>query len=187
MYSIYPISEIKHKKLIFIHTPKCGGSYVSSILQHLNIQNNAHSQAIPDDNVYFTVVRNPVERFESLLNYRLGESRPRRDWPQHLSYVYNTSIELNEIISKMTNDEILNFSPYKTLTHWTTNVDIIITIDNLPKLLNIFGYTYDANLFPNKNVSKKTRGTLHQLTKDRLTNLFAEDVKLYNKVHQSTN
>lgn len=49
MYSIHPVKELisdKNKKMVFIHTPKCGGTYVSSILSHLNIKNNGHEQAI---------------------------------------------------------------------------------------------------------------------------------------------
>ena len=43
MYSSRPFSElIKNKinaELVFIHTPKCAGSYVSSILSYLKIKN----------------------------------------------------------------------------------------------------------------------------------------------------
>ena len=114
MYSTHPIQELitnKKKELVFIHTPKCAGSYVSTILSHLKIKNNAHKQATPNDKyIYFTVIRDPVERFESLLNYRLGEKKPRRDWPKKLSYVYkDKNINLNEIVSKMTDNEILGF------------------------------------------------------------------------------
>ena len=183
MYSIYPLKELtsnKNKKLVFIHTPKCGGTYVSKILSHLKITNNHHKQAIlNNNNIYFTVIRNPVERFESLLNYRLDEKKPRNDWPKHLSYVYgNTNITLNNIISKMTDKEILGFSPYNTINYWTKNVDIIITLDNLPKMLEYFGYKYDDNFFKPVNVSKKKRGKLNQQNKDRLQNIFNNDFNI---------
>jgi hypothetical protein len=190
MYSICPFFELREtkKELIFIHTPKCGGSYVSSILSHLKIKNDGHKQAILDDKyIYFTVIRNPVERFESLLNYRLDELKPRDDWPKYLSYVYSDkTVKLDEIISKMTDKEILGFSPYKTLNHYAKNVDIIITLDNLPKLLEYFGYTYDVNLFKPINVSNKKRGKINQENKDRIKNLFADDFELYNKVINSS-
>jgi len=60
----------------------------------------------------------------------------------------------------MTDNQILGFSPYKTLNYWTQNVDIIITIDELPRLLEYFGYKYDEKIFISKNVSKKIRGKL---------------------------
>jgi hypothetical protein len=190
MYSIHSIKELtsdKNKKLVFIHTPKCGGSYVSSILSHLNIENKGHEQAILNDNyIYFTVIRNPVERFESLLNYRLNEKTPRNDWPKHLSYVYDDiNIKLDDIISQMTDEEILGFSPYKTINYWIKNVDIIITLDNLPKILEYFGYTYDVNLFNPVNVSNKIRGKINQQNKDRLQNIFNDDVNIYNMVINS--
>lgn len=189
MYSNIDILELREtkKELIFIHTPKCAGTYVANILRHLNIKNNNHNQAIPDNKyIYFTVIRNPVERFESLLNYRLGEETPRGDWPNRLSYVYrNKSIKLDEIVSKMTDNEILAFKPYRTLNYWTTNVDIIVTIDNLSKLLEYFGYNYDITLFEKKNISNKLRGKLNEKNKDRIKNLFTDDFELYNKVINS--
>ena len=191
MYSALSFSELMHEKstkdLIFIHTPKCGGSYIGTILSKLNIKNKEHTQASPNEHISFTVIRNPVERFESLLNYRLCEKSPRYDWPKHLSYVYqDKTVQLNEIVSKMSNEEILGFSPYKTLTYWTKNVDIIIIMENLPKLLGYFEYTYDINLFKPKNVSTKTRGELNQQNKDRIKLLFNDDMLLYNMVINST-
>jgi hypothetical protein len=151
MYSTHPFQELltSKKELVFIHTPKCAGTYVSAILSHLKIKNDEHTPATPNNNViYFTVIRDPVERFESLLNYRLGEKIPRNDWPKHLEYVYdNKNVSLDNIISHMTDEEILGFTPYKTLDFWIKNVDIIITVDNLPKLLEYFGYEYDINFF----------------------------------------
>lgn len=193
MYSVRPFSELMQdkntKELIFVHTPKCAGSYVSGILSQLKIKNIGHSQAIPNEsNIYFTVIRNPVERFESLLNYRLGETLPRNDWPKHLLYVYadKDTIQLNEIVSKMTDEEILGFLPYRTINYWTKNVDIIITLDNLPKMLKYFGYTYDKSLFKPNNISNKIRGKLNQENKDRINILFKDDNLLYNKVIKST-
>jgi hypothetical protein len=173
MYSVRPFMELvnekNNKELIFIHTPKCGGTYVSHILKHLNIKNAGHSQAVPNQGITFTVIRNPVERFESLLNYRLGEYKPRNDWPKNLSYVYeDKTIQLNEIVSKMTNEQITSFNPYRSLSYWAANVDIIITLDNLPKMLESFGYTYDKNLFIPRNVSNKIRGKLDEQNKDRI-------------------
>ena len=174
----------KTKKLIFIHTPKCGGSYVCSILNYLNIQNKGHNQSSSKENgITFTVIRNPIDRFESLLNYRLGEKTPRNDWPKHLKYVYkNKNITLNEIVSNMSDEQILGFSPYKTLRYWTKNVDIIITIDQLSQMLKYFNYNYDVNLFKQKNVSRKIRGKLNEETINRLKKLYNDDLNLFNNI-----
>jgi hypothetical protein len=191
MYSTRPLNEVlknkNNKELIFIHTPKCAGSYISNILSHLKIKNKGHNQAIQNEGITFTVIRDPIRRFESLLNYRLNEGTPRNDWPKRLSYVYiNKTIQLNEVFSKMTDKEILSFLPFRTLTYWTKNVDIIITLENLPKMLEYFGYTYDINLFKPNNVSNKIRGDLNQPNRNRLKRLFKGDIALYNMVINST-
>lgn len=190
MYSNYNIKELlknrSNEKLIFIHTPKCGGTYVASILSHLNIINKKHVKAILNEGITFTVIRDPIKRFESMLNYRLNLPKIIDSYPSisYLRYVFeDETITLNEIISKMTNEQILRFN---TLVYWTENIDIIITLENLPKMLGYFGYTYDANLFKPLNVSKKIRGTLNDENINRLKTLFSDDVLLYNKVTNST-
>ena len=125
-------------------------------------------------------MRDPIERFESLLNYRMGEKSPRDDWPNHLHYVFeDKSIDLNEIVNKMSNKDIVNFKPYRTLSYWNDNIDIVITIDNLHKFLSFFGYNYNVEEYNKKNVSNKNRGIFNQLTINRLTKLYSDDMILY--------
>lgn len=190
MYSERPFTDLlrdkTNKELIFIHTPKCGGTYVSTILSYLKIKNNNHKQASANNGISFTCIRNPIDRFESLLNYRLNEAKPRNDWPKHLSYVYkNKNVKMNEIVSKMTDKEILGFKPYRTISYWVKNVDIIITLANLHKMLEYFGYTYNVNEFKPLNVSKKLRGKLNQKNRDRIERLFKNDMIIYIKVLNS--
>lgn len=193
MYSRISLSELiknnDKKELGFIHTPKCAGSYVSTILSFLKIKNFGHQQAIPDNKyIYFTVIRHPVDRFESLLNYRLDNSKFISDFPEHLRYVYHDiKITLDQIISKMTDEDILGFKPYRTLNYWTKNVDIIITLEKLPTLLEYFGYKYDINEFKQVNVSNKLRGQINQENRERIRKIFDEDIELYNKVIDSKN
>lgn len=170
-----------NSKLCFIHKPKCGGTFASKIFKDLKIRNKGHRQANKNDGITFTIIRNPVERFESLINYRLVESRPRSDWPKHLKGVYqNKSVKLNEIVRRMSDKEILNFRPYRSLTYWGKNIDIFITIDNLHSFLSFFNYSYDKNKYlPPKNVSKKTRGTLDDFTRDRIHKLYSSDMNLF--------
>lgn len=191
MYSRTPLLELvknsDKKELGFIHTPKCAGSYVSTILASLKIKNFGHQQAIPNNKyIYFTVIRHPVDRFESLLNYRLDHPNYMYDFPAHLINVYNDiKITLNEIISKMTDEDILSFKPYRTLNYWTKNVDIIITLEKLPTLLEYFGYKYDINEFKQVNVSNKLRGRINHENRERIGKIFHEDIDLYNKVINS--
>lgn len=189
MYLSHKIENLTNKKLKFIHTPKCGGTYVASILSKLKISNQDHNQALPnEDTTTFTVIKCPVARFESLLNYRLSEKTFRNDWPKRLRYVYyNKKLSLNYIVSKMTNSEILGFRPFNTLTYWTKNINIIITMENLPKILNYFNFDIDLSSFKKLNVSTKTRGKFNNKTINRIKRLFINDMVLYNKILESSN
>jgi hypothetical protein len=179
-------NKIKNKEkhnLIFIHTPKCGGSFANSILKDLHIINKGHNQAVKNEGINCTIIRDPVERFESLLNYRLSENKARSDWPKHLQYVYNDkSISLNEIVSKMTDEEILNFKPYNNLVFWSKNIDIFITIEQLHEFLHFFGYNYDKNSYNKKNISNKIRGKLNKEMCLRISKLYNDDVVLFKNV-----
>lgn len=179
------IESIKNKSnlpLVFVHIPKTGGSYVGSILKQLGIKNLTHGIARKGEGIVFTVIRDPVERFESLLNYRLYKNTPRDDWPQHLRYVYSDeNITLNEIIQKMSDKDILGFTPYCSMTYWSKNVDIFITIEELKEFLEIFDYTYDETEFARKNFSTAVRGTVNQSNKNRIAELYHSDVELFAK------
>jgi hypothetical protein len=175
---------IKNKKndLTFIHTPKCAGTYVSRIVKNLDIKNNHHSKGIINDGVNFTIIRNPVDRFESLLNYRLNENTPRPDWPKHLNYVYDDqNIDLDMIIENMSDEEITNFKPYNSLTFWSENIDIFLLIDELHEFLKIYGYDYNIDKYSKINVSKKNRGRINEKNKERITKLYVNDMKLFKK------
>jgi len=171
--------ENRDKPLIFVHTPKCGGTYVRSILKDLNIKNKGHHVATMNEGIHFTVIRHPVDRFESLLNYRLGRRGPREDWPKSLYSLYGSDTRtLNAIVDHMSDVEITSFMPYRSLTYWTQNVDICITIDELKEFLQLFGYTYDDHT--PKNVSIKTRGMLNDKNRERIKHLYRNDMTLFN-------
>jgi hypothetical protein len=188
------IRENKINKLIFIHTPKCGGTYASKILADLKIINKSHfpvhaKNHIPanenENGITFTIIRDPIERFESLLNFRLS-MKPLDDWPKHLYYVYDDiNITLNEIVDKMSDNEILGFTPFKSLVYWTKNVDIIITIDQLQEFLNFFGYFYIVDDYKKENVSPKLRGKFTDEIKERIRKLYYDDILLYDKISKN--
>ena len=173
-----------NQELVFIHTPKCGGTYASSIFKNLNINYKGHLRAKKNEGITFTIIRDPVERFESMLNYRLGRlvSQSRNDWPERLRYMYNDkTISLNEIISNMTDKEIISFTPYNTLSYWGYNIDIFISIDKLPSFLSYFGYNYYLENYPKLTVSKKERGKLNEKSKNRIARLYFDDMVLYKR------
>ena len=177
--------KVKHGKkdqpLVFIHTPKCGGTYARIVLGDLGIKNKRHRQAVKDEGIAFTIIREPIARFESLMNYRLAEAEPRKDWPAGLKYAYeDKTVTLNEVVNKMTDEEIVGFVPYRSLEYWVKNVDICITIDKLHSFLTHFGYVYSPDLYEPQNVSKKTRGKFNDEVRARLSKLYEKDILIYN-------
>ncbi len=166
--------------ITFIHTPKCAGSYAKIYFEKCNIINKGHSQAIKhSDGITFTIIRNPIDRFESFLNYRLGERAPRGDWPHHLNYVYqNIGIPLNFILKRMNRRQITGFYPYRTLEFYAQNIDLCITVDELIPFLQEMGFDIEEKK-ELINSSPKIRGRLSQENRDRLARIFEDDMKLF--------
>jgi len=169
------------KKLSFIHAPKCGGCTASQYINQCNIKNKGHNIVNENDELTFAIIRDPIKRFESLLNYRLGEERPRFDFPKRLRHVhFNKSITLNEIITELTIDDINILKPYKTLVYWCQNVDLLITIEELNETIELLGFTINNTNFKDINVSIKERGTLNEESKEKIAEFYKEDIELYN-------
>ncbi len=173
-------------KLGFFHIPKSAGTYVRTILDKFDIKYYYHN--LPQGNepeITFTIIRHPIERFESFLNYILQEGAPRENFPIHLRYIYrNKSVTLDKIIEKMTDDEIITLTGngYNLLKDYET-VDHKMTIDGLKPFLNSHGYHYKD--IPKINVSKKERGKFSKDTKERLERLFKEDIDYFRKLQRS--
>jgi hypothetical protein len=166
--------------LTFIHIPKCAGSYAAQYIDNLHIINKGHHQATPFDKFSFAIIRHPVDRLESLLNYRLNAPHPRGDWPRRLiDYHYDKSKTLNDVISNMNDSEIISFNPFKTLKYWTKNVRLLITIDEFLPTLKLFEYNIDK-LYPTKNISDKNRGKLSIENRDRIERIYNKDMEIYN-------
>ena len=150
-------TEYIHKQLVFVHTPKCGGTYATNILKDLGIPKKEH------------------------VNYRLSDKEPRKDWPRHLRHVYNNAASLDTIVGRMSDANITGFYPFKSLVYWTKNVDICITINELQEFLALFGYNYDPNNYARTNVSQKKRGTLSPASRARIAKIFKADIDIFNK------
>lgn len=171
-----------NSNLCYIHIPKCAGTYVRFILNDLNINYKPHVPAEENDGITFSVIRDPIDRFESLLNYRLRPSL-RISWIPRLNELKkDPTISLNEVVRQMTDEEIKFASPFKTLNWWCQGIDILLTLDKLHAFLSHFGYTYNVADYPKKNISVKTRGSFNTSTVERLKKLFKKDVILYDIV-----
>ena len=190
-------NEVKKKKrnrpIDFVHIPKTGGTFVKSVLKQTNISITSrygstiksHTPKKNIHNINFTVIRHPVDRFESFLNFRLNEKQARSDWPKKVRNVYNKNNKnttLNDIVAKMTKTDILSFSPFRTIKYYTQDMDIFITINKVEKFLRFFGYKVNVDSFKKKNVSPKTRGTLSAKTRRRIARIYSEDMKIYKEL-----
>lgn len=173
--------------LAFVHTPKCGGTYVGSILRDLNVRNVGHRHLRAKERLCFTsftVIREPTARFESLLNFRLGpRCRGRRDWPEQLKHAFrDPSVTLDDVVDQMSDDDMRGFVPFRSLVYWSVNVDVVLTMEQLHAFLTARGYTYDRQAYPRSNVSTKRRGTLSEANGARIRRVFSADVELFERV-----
>ena len=186
-------------KLVFVHTPKTGGQFVAQILKDLGIRNLGHEHKVPprpassivnplaqqdQTTLYFTVIREPIARFESFLHYRLHEKRAREDWPKRLAHFHGKSSKatLDEVVGEMTDIELMGFDPFRTLNYWASKVDVCVTIEKMPEFLNHCGYTYDSSKYRAVNVSDKRRGAFSDDTRKRLRRVFKEDIALFEQL-----
>ena len=180
------IKQEKKCDLLFIHTPKCGGTFVSSILKELNIKiKPQHQVATLNDKanyITFTVIREPISRYISLLNDLFGKKKKIKEMP-YLDYLFDDTkkcfkdFSLNEILKIFNDEQILHpLSTFKSLTEFCENIDIVITIDQISDLLHTFDYNIDINNF------KKTRGKLNNDSLKRLNQIFKKDITFYNNI-----
>lgn len=174
----------KNKPLVYVHTPKCGGTYVKKILSDLKIKSYNHNRVSDleyHEYIVFTVFRDPIKRFESFLNYRISKNI-LHDFPQSIRILIKEDnlVSLNQLVDGLTDNQILSFHPFATLNYWYKNVDIVISIDQIYKFLSFFGYVYDESKYKPLNISVKKFGTLNQESIERLKNCLKDDIALYN-------
>lgn len=173
------IEENRVKKVVFVHTPKCAGSFVTRYCQDLGIKTIGHNQATNDPNTfYFSVIRDPVRRFESFLNFRLGNGI-KFTFPKHLHHVFHKkNISLNQIVNKMNRSDFQRFKPYRTLEYWTKGCHLLITIDEIFDFFRELGHDHFA-IYPKENVSPKLRGKFNPKIIQKLTQIYKKDIDIY--------
>jgi hypothetical protein len=173
------IQKHKEKKIAFVHIPKCAGTYVKGYCKELGIQYLFHKNANKDPNIfYFSVIRNPIKRFESFLNYRLWKG-DKQSWPKHLHYVFgDPSVDLNQIVSELEEKDFQGFHPYKTLHYWTQHCHLLITIDEFFDFLKECGFENIVE-HPKENVSIKRRGTLNEESIQKIQEIYQKDIEIY--------
>ena len=178
------IKNIKQNKpLFFVHVPKCGGTYINNIIKKTNINSSKKSgfgthkpatEEVNRNHIVFAVIREPVSRYESLINYRIRTDRINS---------FNKNIKdydnINQYIDKQTDATLTSFSPYKTLVHYSKNVDIFITIDEVKDFLEFFGYDISKRQHKAVNTSTRKYGRFNNKTIKRIAKLFEKDIEFY--------
>lgn len=186
------MTNIKNKikdgaKLVFVHTPKCGGTYANNCLNILNIKTIGHIQPklsnykSSEPEVYFTIIREPIERFESFLNYRLGKKELHDFPPRFSEKINNNKYTLNDFMSQLNGYDYESFTPYRNLKYWTKNIDLCICMKEFLPFMEFLGYDISKiKNIPRKNVSVKNRGFLNDENKENLRQIYKEDINIYN-------
>lgn len=179
-------SRLATSKLTFIHVPKCGGTSVNDFIHRYARSkifgtNPKHRQPRSSDGVSFAVIRDPVKRFESFLNYRLGEANSRADWPPRLVYLYSDkTAALDEVVAQMTIKEMQSFIPYRSLKWYTKDVDLVLTLEEVIPALKQLGFDV-PNALSVCNSSKKIRGSLSDASKEKIKQAFHDDMLVWDQ------
>tara|TARA_Y100000748_G_C15383936_1_gene444776 strand:+ start:80 stop:679 length:600 start_codon:yes stop_codon:yes gene_type:complete len=174
----------KNARVQYVHIPKTGGTFVKNVLQKTNITPTSmytigsHPSYKNKKNINFTIIRHPVERLESFLNYKYGRTKHMLDTPKKKA-------TLNKIVSNMNVKKMRNIKKkFRPITHYTKNIDIFITINMLADLLLFFKYDIEIENYRYKNVSTKVRGTLNKKNRAKIEELYKKDMNLYNRLIQ---
>lgn len=73
------------------------------------------------------------------------------------------------------------FIPYRNLKYWTTNMDLCITIKEFLPFMQILGYDINKiQHISSLNVSIKNRGTISEENKEKLREIYKDDIDIYN-------
>lgn len=186
--------EMKHKPLTFIHIPKCAGTFVRNFLPKINDTKDKslqirykgkHEKASIEDVPAIAIIRHPIERFESMLRYRLDRIENHADLQQILEHLklLQKQVTLNNIVEQMTNEQILNISPFQSLSYYQDNVAFMFTIDKFIPVLDYLGFsTKDIQM--ELKINTTTISDYQELSaenKKRIRQLYKDDLKLYRK------
>lgn len=123
--TIINMATIEEKKLAFVHIPKTGGV---SVCVALNMKSDGHWKAsqYPTDYYKFTIVRDPVERFESAIAYMKNIRELYHKTIPECYEKYN-SIPVNDIANVFMKDEELMALPlFKPQSYFIDNENVEI-------------------------------------------------------------
>ncbi len=172
------------KKLTYIHIPKCGGSFVRNFLpkDQITYKSN-HEAATKKDFPAFALIRHPVDRFESMLRFRLERlsNYPTLQQKVNLLHGMHQKIHLNNIARLLSDDEMSNIDPFQTLTYYSKNVQFLIPMELFIPMLRYLEID-TVRIDPSKKINAspdKKYGHLGEKQRNRVEKLYASDMQLY--------
>jgi len=138
-----------------------------------------HLHCVPgSEQPTYTVIREPVERFISFVNYRLDEHAPRSDWVRK-GLPWTTNI--TEAIDAMVDEDIENFQPQLTLTAYINEATspVLCSIEEFASYIQQeLGFSGCGEL-PSENPSSTTHGEPRPDQLARIERVLAADVELW--------
>lgn len=181
----------KGQPITFIHIPKCGGGFIKHLKDHygLKVKTKGHALAEPSDGITFTIIRNPIDRYESYLTWCLEQCPLDPKWPYAMKRGYeDKNMSLNNIFNSLTMTQITAFNGFSSLEYWSQGVDIMITIDELQEFIQLMGLTLktkypDYNKITHKQLhrSQYKRGKLKSESRELIQKIYKQDVEFYIK------
>lgn len=167
----------------FVHIPKCGGTAIKTMLNSCShgIVYNLYPFHKPasGDRRSFAVIREPARRFESFLNYRLGEDEPRKDWEWDGVPAWGTVADVAELLDTVPNETMRAFSPFLTqISYLHTTTNILCSPSDVLPFLGRENITCRSDV-QRENSARKHRGALRADQHERIRGVFWEDDQLW--------
>lgn len=173
----------KGRLVIFIHIPKSAGLSVCEALYHREIGHfsmshfeKRYGEFLCKYFVRFvTIVRDPVSRFESAINY-IPVSKYRQD--QAFYNAYMTSFQ-SEIESFLHNREVMNYIHFKKASYYLDRLDkyavLCFKLENINDLYKMLSISEVSQMV---NVNKIKSLQLDDMEKAQIRAYYAEDYQL---------
>ncbi|KAH8064040.1 hypothetical protein JL721_8440 [Aureococcus anophagefferens] len=149
----------------FVHVPKTGGKYVRDLLRRCApLVNYGHHSAARGAE-HFLTLREPADRFESMLTMRLAERKPRLDWPgDRVDFDDAKRAPLDATLAAFADEDLLNFAPFRTFGFYASDKSTILCRPgDAFAFLDAFG------------------GRFSEASRDRIRRVFADDTSLWRR------
>ena len=182
----------------FVHIPKCVGQFFAQFFDNdPQIKYLGHTIAKREKNFVkrktplhrFTIIREPIQRFESFLNFALTTRFFQKDIPIDILLERDKPyFDLNYVVENLSNLFIREGEGmFRNYDYWTQGSDYIFTIGQFKNLYGKISQDYsnrenNPKINLTKNKSQKKYGQFHLGTKNRLSIVLKKDIDLFNKI-----